>query len=138
MCFVGWNSLERLDTYGNVKFLQNGFSHFLTSVFAEKIPPEKLQCNSPVKRISLLPDEDLSIEIEILRDNQQIDIYRAQHVVCTQSLGCLKRTMHDMFVPVLPTAKQMAIERLGFGTINKVCGKKIRAGESRRISFRFI
>lgn len=123
--FAGWNSLERLDTHGNIKYLNNGFSHFLNNVFLDRISPNKIQCNSLVKRISLSDDDEQSIEIEIFRDNQMTIIYHAQHVVCTQSLGCLKRTMHEMFRPSLPFEKQLAIERLGFGTINKVSNEEI-------------
>lgn len=76
--------------------------------------------NSVVKRISIHEDEQY-VNIKIIRKNQEIITYRAKHVVCTQSIGCLKKTMHDVFVPPLPYAKQISIERLGFGTINKVC-----------------
>lgn len=103
-----------------MKYLEKGFLHFLKTVFLNKITLEKIQLNSPVKRIFIEQDEG-PIRIEILRDNHEIVIHQTQHVVCTQSIGCLKRTMHELFVPPLPLAKQLAIERLGFGTMNKVC-----------------
>jgi hypothetical protein len=87
-----------------------------------KISNNKIEFHSIVKRICIHDDEPY-VSIEIMRENQEIITYQAKHVVCTQSIGCLKRTMHEMFVPPLPYAKQMSIERLGFGTINKVCSK---------------
>jgi hypothetical protein len=55
-----------------------------------------------------------------MKNDQQLSTYRAQHVVCTQSVGCLKQTMHQVFSPPLPHAKRISIQKLGFGTINKV------------------
>jgi hypothetical protein len=75
--------------------------------------------NSIVKRICIHKEEQY-VNIEIIRKNQEIITYQAKHVVCTLSIGCLKKTMHDIFVPPLPYAKQIYIEKLGFGTINKV------------------
>jgi hypothetical protein len=45
----------------------------------------------------------------------------AQHVVITTSLGALKAS-ELCFDPPLPESKQMAIQRLGFGTVDKVRG----------------
>ena len=109
-----------METDENIKYLKNGFSHFFKTAFVNKITLEKIQFNSPVTRMSMDQDEG-PIQIEILQDNHEIIICHAQHVVCTQSLGCLKRTINKLFVPSLPFGKQLAIERLGFGTINKVC-----------------
>jgi hypothetical protein len=85
-----------------------------------KIPNNKIKFHSIVKCIRI-PDNEQCVCIEVLRENEELVTYQTKYVVCTQSIGCLKRTMHEMFVPPLPYAKQMSIERLGFGTINKVC-----------------
>ncbi|KAL7001898.1 Lysine-specific histone demethylase 1 1 [Sarracenia purpurea var. burkii] len=45
--------------------------------------------------------------------------YRGDMVLCTVSLGVLKKGYID-FVPELPQRKKDAIERLGFGLLNKV------------------
>jgi hypothetical protein len=94
--------------------------NFLQNVFVNKISEDKIELNSIVKRISI-SDQEEYVTIEILRKDQDIIKYQAKHVVCTQSIGCLKQTMHEMFVPSLPYSKQMSIEKLAFGTINKVC-----------------
>jgi len=44
----------------------------------------------------------------------------AEHVICTLPLGVLKRTAQDMFEPSLPSYKLEAINRLMFGTVNKI------------------
>ncbi|XP_055380939.1 spermine oxidase-like isoform X2 [Condylostylus longicornis] len=43
----------------------------------------------------------------------------ADHVICTVSLGVLKRE-NEIFQPKLPKEKLNAIEGLGFGTVNKI------------------
>ncbi len=117
---VGWNAFERLSTNDGKKYIPGGLLNFLQTVFVKKILPEKIELNSIVKRICMYEDERY-VRIEILRNNEDIITYQAKHVVCTQSIGCLKKTMKEMFVPPLPYAKQISIEKLGFGTINKVC-----------------
>jgi len=44
----------------------------------------------------------------------------AQHVICTLPLGVLKRTAQDLFEPSLPAYKLDAINRLMFGTVDKI------------------
>lgn len=47
--------------------------------------------------------------------------FTAREVVCTLPLGVLKDSSKDaLFVPSLPADKQEAIERLGFGTLDKM------------------
>jgi hypothetical protein len=121
----GWNSFERLpeDIQHNDEtiYVQNGFSNFLQKIFVDKITEDKIQLNTIIKRICIHEDEHY-IDIEMIKkDQQQLITYQAKHVVCTQSIGCLKQSMHQLFIPPLPHAKRMSIQKLGFGTINKVC-----------------
>ena len=51
----------------------------------------------------------------------------AQHVVITSSLGALKAS-ELCFDPPLPESKEMAIQRLGFGTVDKVDGCRFDVG----------
>lgn len=83
---------------------------------------DQIEYNSIVKRISI-HEEDEYVDVEILEKDQQSKTYRAEHVICTQSVGCLKKSMHQLFIPALPHAKRMSIQKLGFGTINKVSCK---------------
>jgi len=122
--FLGWNSFEHLpkDTQHNdeIIYIQEGFLNFLQKVFVNKINENKIELNTIVKRISI-HEEEQYVDMEILKTNQELITYRTKHIVCTQSVGCLKQTMHQMFVPPLPDAKRLSIHKLGFGTINKVC-----------------
>jgi monoamine oxidase len=45
--------------------------------------------------------------------------YQASRVICTVSLGYLKENYSTMFKPKLPEEKIEAIEKLGFGCVNK-------------------
>jgi hypothetical protein len=91
-------------------------------VFVDRITEDKIELNTVVKRISIHEDKEY-VDVEIMTNDQRTLIFRADHVVCTQSVGCLKQSMHQLFIPALPHPKRMCIQRLGFGTINKVCIK---------------
>jgi len=45
---------------------------------------------------------------------------KADAVLVTIPLGCLKETATELFEPPLPSWKLGAIKRLGFGNLNKV------------------
>lgn len=46
--------------------------------------------------------------------------YTANHVIITFSLGVLKERIQKLFIPKLPEFHHELIERIGFGTINKI------------------
>ncbi|XP_061714451.1 peroxisomal N(1)-acetyl-spermine/spermidine oxidase [Cydia pomonella] len=48
------------------------------------------------------------------------ETFFANHVICTIPLGVLKETAKDLFQPSLPQYKMESIERLLFGTVNKI------------------
>ena len=46
--------------------------------------------------------------------------YYADHVICTVPLGVIKESAETLFAPPLPADKREAIEKLHFGTVNKI------------------
>ncbi|KAM9486234.1 spermine oxidase isoform 1-T3 [Clarias gariepinus] len=56
--------------------------------------------------------------VRVVCENDQI--IKADHVIVTVSLGVLKQQARTMFEPALPKPKLGAIERLGFGTVDKI------------------
>lgn len=46
--------------------------------------------------------------------------YTADHLICTVSLGVLKKYHSDLFEPRLPRYKIDTIEGIGFGTVDKI------------------
>lgn len=46
--------------------------------------------------------------------------YLADHLICTVSLGVLKKCHLTLFEPCLPLAKINSIDGLGFGTVDKI------------------
>ncbi|UJR27805.1 hypothetical protein I4U23_009074 [Adineta vaga] len=119
----GWNSLERLPKddqhQDETVYLQKGFSNFLQKIFINQLDNDQLQLNTIVQCISVHEDEQY-VDIEVVRENQQVETFRTKHLICTQSVGCLKHTMQQIFNPPLPQSKRMCIQKLGFGTINRI------------------
>jgi len=116
----GWNSFERLSTKIDERvYVKGGLVNFLKRIFLEKIPMKHIQLNTIVRRIHIHENQGY-VSVEIVRKNREMQVYHVKHLVCTQSIGCLKQTMHEMFDPPLPYTKRLAIDKLGFGTVNRV------------------
>ncbi|XP_057662975.1 peroxisomal N(1)-acetyl-spermine/spermidine oxidase [Diorhabda carinulata] len=56
--------------------------------------------------------------VEVICDNGKK--FLGEHLICTLPLGVLKHTAVNMFHPPLPDFKLEAIDRLLFGTVNKI------------------
>lgn len=78
--------------------------------------PLDIQHKAAVKRIEYTPDGSSGPARITLEDGKTVD---ADHVVNTIPLGVLKHGSVE-FQPPLPPWKTQAIERLGFGVLNKV------------------
>ncbi|XP_005092230.1 spermine oxidase [Aplysia californica] len=128
-CISGCDSLYdvSLSQFGSYKELPGrhlviprGFSAIL-DIVREGIPEDRIKLNSPVRKIhwgdvseGQCPEDMVSVECE------SGDIYYADHVIVTVSLGVLKAACDRMFTPELPLKKKDAIHHLGFGVVNKV------------------
>lgn len=60
------------------------------------------------------PNGDIKVECE------DGSTFSADHVICTVSLGVLKKRVFSMFEPLLPLTKFIAIDALAYGTLDKI------------------
>lgn len=60
--------------------------------------------------------EDFFISIECSNGS----IFKCKHLILTQSLGCLKKHLKQLFDPPLPQYKLDCVERMGFDVVDKV------------------
>ncbi|TPX15874.1 uncharacterized protein E0L32_000208 [Thyridium curvatum] len=98
---------------GEQAFLQDGYGAVVDELAKPIVEAGALSLETVVTRVDWTANP---IVIETSQGN-----FTAREVVCTLPLGVLKDTRKDaMFTPELPPDKQDAIERLGFGTLDKV------------------
>lgn len=102
----------------------NGYSVILDKI-VENLPVDIIHFNQKVEEIKWQEyKEDLykdqsecyPVTLECANGNT----YGADIVICTVPLGVLKAESKTLFKPSLPDWKSNAIERLGFGTVNKI------------------
>ncbi|KAM0187307.1 hypothetical protein ACHAPI_011220 [Fusarium lateritium] len=97
---------------GQQAFLQDGYLEIIEEIAKPLIETGVIELETVVKQVDWTTDP---VIIKTSRGN-----FAAKEVVCTLPLGVLKDSSSDLFVPRLPTEKQEAIDRLGFGTLDKV------------------
>ncbi|XP_066497457.1 spermine oxidase-like [Hoplias malabaricus] len=86
------------------------------------LPSGTIQTNKPVKTIQWdspgSESREVSCPVKVICENEEG--FEADHVIVTVSLGVLKQQAAAMFDPALPKSKLDAIERLGFGVVDKI------------------
>lgn len=132
-CISGCDSLYdvSLSQFGSYKELPGchlviprGFSAIL-DIVRDGITDDKIKLNTPVSKIhwgdvastsrgKQCPEDMVCVECE------NGDVYYADHVIITASLGVLKASCDRLFNPAFPQKKMEAIQHLGFGLVNKV------------------
>ncbi|XP_010878137.1 peroxisomal N(1)-acetyl-spermine/spermidine oxidase isoform X2 [Esox lucius] len=91
----------------------------LVDTLLDSLPPGTVLCDRPVRSIRwALEGESHAHPVSVLCQAGQC--FTADHVIVTVPLGFLKENGAAMFEPALPTSKASAIERLGFGTVDKI------------------
>ena len=101
---------------GEVKIPGCGMEGII-SVLYKCLPYGTVHLNTEVSVIQW-NENTKSNKIKIIcRNGNSIE---ADHVIVTSSLGYLKKHHRDMFHPPLPARKQQAIDKTGFGTVNKI------------------
>ncbi|EGI59478.1 PREDICTED: peroxisomal N(1)-acetyl-spermine/spermidine oxidase [Acromyrmex echinatior] len=139
-CVTGCDSMDDVDLLemgsydelqgGNIS-LPNGYSAILEPV-SKHIPKERILMKHVVTKIRWQKQQCCEDDVDPtgksdFKSNSLIEVQcengktiTAEHIVCTLPLGVLKRTAKDLFEPSLPTYKLEAINRLMFGTVNKI------------------
>ena len=95
-----------------------GFQSVL-EILLSKVPQENIFLNNQVRCVKWgegTGDENYKVCVEC----ENGDKFYANHVIVTVSLGVLKAAVDRMFEPKLPADKVEAIEKLGFGVVDKV------------------
>lgn len=104
--------------------LARGYQPIL-DVLLDDIPRTSIKLNTHVEKIvwnetegMQKPGETATHRVEVFTSDGEI--FQADHVIVTCSLGYLKLHMDDLFLPRLPPNKASAIKRLGYGTVDKI------------------
>ncbi|XP_017325295.1 spermine oxidase [Ictalurus punctatus] len=94
----------------------------ILDILLKALPSGTILSNTAVKSIQWDSQGNKAKEekhpVRVICENDQI--IQADHVIVTVSLGVLKQQARTMFEPDLPKSKLDAIERLGFGTVDKI------------------
>ena len=119
---LGWNEYDYFDNDVFVN-LKNGYGQ-LIDFLKSNIPTGVIHLNEPVELVNwqlAANDRRAPIEIKTLYlPNNTRCVYTADKVLCTVPLGFLKANHQHFFYPRLPVEKTSAIERLGFGCVDKI------------------
>ncbi|CAF0964816.1 unnamed protein product [Rotaria sordida] len=118
-----WDQDDEYEFTGCHLTVRNGYS-ILPLALCEN---QNIRLKRIVKKISY-NKTGIEVSVENGEDakNEMIETYRAEAVLITVPLGVLKENV-IIFDPPLPEDKQSAIDRVGFGNLNKVvlCFDKI-------------
>jgi hypothetical protein len=116
---IGWYSFE--DSSGDDMInIKGGYASFV-NYFVSRISSSRIRLNEVVKSIDYSSVYSKKVRVTAQnRLNGVVTVYEADQVLVTVPLGYLKLNHRSLFYPSLPVEKVSAIERLGFGTVNKV------------------
>lgn len=96
--------------------LPNGFSGVLETL-KQHNPEKAFKFSRHVTQINWKDERTARIVCKV---NNSVEEFYADHVIVTCSLGHLKQYHDSLFNPALPKCKVDAIERMGFGNVEKV------------------
>ena len=92
----------------------------MSDAFAPKIPNESTRGTSETRRPADQPRGPVETMAPVSIALSNGEKLTADYVIFTGSVGVLKADGFSMFDPALPSDKQAVIERMGFGTVNKI------------------
>lgn len=119
-----WDQDDDFEFIGSHTTVKNGYSCFPIALTEDL----DIRLNTAVKTIKYFPG-GVEVVADNLKTNNLSISYKADLVLCTLTLGILKVAISPVssnqenvvrFEPPLPQWKQEAIQRLGFGNLNKV------------------
>lgn len=128
-------SLKNFGNYVNLKGnkeieLTHGYKSVIDKLIEphEKAFAERLRLNHSLAKISVVTNDANQNRVELKFEKRGKDgvveevVVTCDRIVCTMSLGVLKERIRDLIEPssLVSRAKLDAIDRLGFGTVNKV------------------
>ena len=96
--------------------ISGGF-RILVELLRDSLSADEVMLNQTVSRISI--QQDASAQPPVQVETADGKIFEGSHVIVTVPLGVLKAGTIT-FDPPLPTSKQDVIERIGFGSVEKV------------------
>lgn len=118
-------SLVSADQYGSYMSIPGGRIRIplgyvgVVAPLLRELPPCSLHYCKPVSQIkwgALSKPGEMRACVKC-SDGEE---FPADFVICTMSLGVLKQQAKKLFCPQLPTEKVTAIDKLGFGLVNKI------------------
>lgn len=83
------------------------------------MPKDRIKLNESVEKINWSSDNGVIVNVYNTVQQKHYD-YKCDYVCVTIPLGVLKKSLHTLFTPQLPNNKVRAIERIGFGCLNKI------------------
>ena len=107
-----------LDNNEVVVLLNSNFSslvQYLTSILVQN----SVKLNCLVERIDYSTQNEILVSLKDENEQKNI-VYSCDYVIVTIPLGYLKKNHVNIFAPELPGEKASAIDRLGFGCVNKI------------------
>ena len=110
---------EAVDFGGNqYTNLKNGYFK-LVNLLSSNLTSKFIHLNKLVTNIDYSNKAEIVVSVYDFFTRSMVK-YNADYVLVTIPLGVLKQNYKSLFRPSLPFAKANAIEKLGFGTVNKI------------------
>ncbi|XP_078483428.1 spermine oxidase-like [Ciona intestinalis] len=111
------------DMCGGDAVPMSGYARILDPLLKD-FPSNVLKLGCVVNEVeyegNAISNEATPVYVTYSCEKEEVKTIKADHVIITVPLGCLKANGGVRFKPELSEKKQNAIERTGFGTINKI------------------
>ncbi|KAG2463342.1 PAOX oxidase, partial [Polypterus senegalus] len=124
MDLVGLGSFGSYQTLPGIDCTFPGGYESLIHALMKGLPQGIVSYNTPVKCVhwnsSFRPAQPSELTYPVMVECENGEVVPADHVIVTASLGYLKQYFQTFLNPPLPLHKAHSIQRMGFGTNNKI------------------